>query len=228
MCGLERPWIATKIRLSRRGKVRNGQAKAAHLEASFVSIYSGFKNVPYMHCRDISTESVRYFWTAMQEFEASIELLKVTLSGIKVNADRMLENARSNFCTVTELANYLVRIDKISFREAHGILAEIVAYMNDNKRKANEITLQEVNDFCQKLYGFSTKMTEEDVQNALDPVKNTQSKTCIGGSAEAEVSRQLSEIEAQLSKDEAVTAARVEQIASAKQALEDAVAAAIA
>lgn len=199
------------------------RAKSGHLEAFYVSLCTGMKNVPYMHCRDISTESVRYFWTAMTEFLHDADLLNASLREMKVHKEHMVESARRNFCTVTELANYLVRIDKISFREAHEIVADVVGYLNEKHLMADQITLDELNMFCQKLFNFTSKLTAEDLKAALDPVKNAQSKTCWGGTAEAEVSRQLDVIEAQLEKDEAERKVRLAQIDQAKADLEKAV-----
>lgn len=199
------------------------RAKSGHLEAFYVSLCTGMKNVPYMHCRDISTESVRYFWTAMTEFLQDADLLNASLREMKVHKEHMVESARRNFCTVTELANYLVRIDKISFREAHEIVADVVGYLNEKHLMADQITLEELNMFCQKLFNFTSKLTAEDLKAALDPVKNAQSKTCWGGTSEAEVSRQLDVIEAQIEKDEAERKARLAQIDQAKVDLEKAV-----
>lgn len=199
------------------------RAKSGHLEAFYVSLCTGMKNVPYMHCRDISTESVRYFWTAMTEFLQDADLLNASLREMKVHKEHMVESARRNFCTVTELANYLVRIDKISFREAHEIVADVVGYLNEKHLMADQITLEELNMFCEKLFNFTSKLTAEDLKAALDPVKNAQSKTCWGGTAEAEVSRQLDVIEAQIEKDEAERKARLAQIDQAKVDLEKAV-----
>ncbi len=199
------------------------RAKSGHLEAFYVSLCTGMKNVPYMHCRDISTESVRYFWTAMTEFLQDADLLNASLREMKVHKEHMVESARRNFCTVTELANYLVRIDKISFREAHEIVADVVGYLNEKHLMADQITLDELNMFCQKLFNFTSKLTADDLKAALDPVKNAQSKTCWGGTAEAEVTRQLDVIEAQLEKDEAERKVRLAQIDQAKADLEKAV-----
>ena len=199
------------------------RAKSGHMEAFYVSLCTGMKNVPYMHCRDISTESVRYFWTAMTEFLQDADLLNASLREMKVHKEHMVESARRNFCTVTELANYLVRIDKISFREAHEIVADVVGYLNEKHLMADQITLDELNMFCQKLFNFTSKLTAEDLKAALDPVKNAQSKTCWGGTAEAEVTRQLDVIEAQIEKDEEERKARLAQIDQAKVDLEKAV-----
>ena len=199
------------------------RAKSGHLEAFYVSLCTGMKNVPYMHCRDISTESVRYFWTAMTEFLHDADLLNASLREMKVHKEHMVESARRNFCTVTELANYLVRIDKISFREAHEIVADVVGKKKKKHLMADQITLDELNMFCQKLFNFTSKLTADDLKAALDPVKNAQSKTCWGGTAEAEVTRQLDVIEAQLEKDEAERKVRLAQIDQAKADLEKAV-----
>ena len=199
------------------------KSKASHLEAYFISCWGAMKNVPYMHCRDISTETIRYLWTAFHEFNAELDLLAVTYPGIKVNKSRMVESAKKNFCTVTELANYLVRTDGISFREAHTIVADVVGYMQEKGLRADQITVEEINGFCEKLYGFTTRMTQEDVARALDPVRNAESKVVKGGSAPDEVTRQLTLIEQQIDSDEAALDRREKQVKDAKAALEAAV-----
>ena len=159
----------------------------------------------------------------MSHEKQDADLLNASLREMKVHKEHMVESARRNFCTVTELANYLVRIDKISFREAHEIVADVVGYLNEKHLMADQITLDELNMFCQKLFNFTSKLTAEDLKAALDPVKNAQSKTCWGGTAEAEVTRQLDVIEAQIEKDEEERKARLAQIDQAKVDLEKAV-----
>ena len=95
------------------------KAKAAHMEGFMISVYNTMKNVIFSHGRDTSVEAPRYFYTALSEMEADFALLNVTVKTLSVRKERMYENAARNFCTVTELANYLVRHDGISFREAH-------------------------------------------------------------------------------------------------------------
>lgn len=92
------------------------------------------------------------------------ELMEVSIRGISVKKEHMLEKARCNFCTVTELANYLVRYDKISFRMAHDIVAGVVAYMTEHHKNADEIGTAEVNPIFEKLFGRKTSMTDEEVR----------------------------------------------------------------
>lgn len=202
------------------------KAKAAHLEGFMIGAYNTMKNVIFSHGRDTSVEAPRYFYTALSEMEADLALLTVTVNTLSVRKERMYDNAARNFCTVTELANYLVRHDGISFREAHEIIAHVVGNMNSRHLTAADINRAAVNEASQSLYGFDTKLTDELIREALDPKRVADEKTCIGGTQPAEVTRQLDLIEEQIKADETVLAARQEQLTNANTKLAAAVKAA--
>ena len=211
------PWVLEHIK-----------AKAAHVEGCFISAINVMKNVIYSHCEDMCGEAANYLFPGIEEMKVMCELMEVSIRGITVKKDRMIETARGNFCTVTELANYLVRHDGISFRMAHDIVADVVAYMIEHKKTADEIGTDVVNPIFRKLFGRTTSMTDEEVRAALDPQKIAYAKTCIGGTAPAEVERQLANREAGLVRDEAELAEREAAVADAKRRLEAAVAEMIA
>ncbi len=207
------PWVLEHIK-----------AKAAHIEGCFISSLNVMKNVIYSHCEDMCGESANYLFPGIEEMKVMCELMEVSIKGITVKKDRMLETARGNFCTVTELANYLVRHDNISFRMAHDIVADVVAYMIEHNKKADEIGTDVVNPIFMKLFGRTTTMTDEEVRAALDPVKIAYAKKCIGGTAPEEVSRQLAQRQADLNRDEMELANRENTVAEAKRTLEKTVA----
>lgn len=206
------PWVLEHIK-----------AKAAHVEGCYMSALNVMKNVIYSHCEDMCGESANYLFPGIEEFKVMCELMEVSIKGITVKKEHMLEKARSNFCTVTELANYLVRHDKISFRMAHDIVAGVVAYMTEHNKNADEIGTAEVNPIFEKLFGRKTSMTDEEVRAALDPVKIAYAKKCIGGTAPEEVDRQLDNRQAGLDRDNKELAERVARVAAAKAELEAAV-----
>ena len=72
----------------------------------------------------------------------------------------------------------------------------------------------------QKEFGKETSLTEELIQEALDPMRIAQAKKCLGGTAREEVTRQLDALEKQLEADEALTADRVAGLAAAKARLD--------
>lgn len=195
------------------------KGKSGHLASFFMSVFCAQKNVPFMHCHDISHESMRYVNSAVKEFDAQLDLFIATLRDIQYRPEKMLERARRNFCTVTELANWLVRIDGVSFRTAHETCGSLVGYMIERHLRSDQITLEDLNRNCQ-LHGFKTKMTAQQVQQALDPLLSVHSKTCRGGTAKAEVQRQLDLIDEQISKDESELLERQHRVQRAKAQLE--------
>ncbi len=199
------------------------KAKAAHLEGFYISVFSSLKNIPFTHCRDSSTEAMRFVWTALSEFEALISLLNVTVKTLSINKERMLSAASSNYCTVTELANYLVRHDGISFRSAHNVVAQLVGYMQEHSKLADEISFADLNPICLEILGHDTSLTDELIKNALNPERNSQCKKVIGGSNVEEVERQLRALSSELTADQGVLQNRIEHLEKAKQALETAV-----
>ncbi|HWR08375.1 argininosuccinate lyase [Sporomusa sp.] len=195
------------------------KAKAAHVEAFFVSAFSALKNTPFTHARDISCESVSYYYPALKEVEAAVQLATVTIKTIKVNKEIMLERAKNNFCTVTELANYLVRYDGISFRAAHEIVAEIVAYMLEHKKSSEDINSEILAEIALKGLGLKTTLTNEQIANALNPVLNARAKDVAGGPAPQEVENQLVKLAALLERDKKELTVLTERAALAKAAL---------
>ena len=191
------------------------KAKAAHIEGFMIGVYNTMKNVIFSHGRDTSVETPRYFYTALSEMEADLALLTVTINTLSVRKQRMYDCAARNFCTVTELANYLVRHDGISFREAHEIIAHVVGAMNDAGLTAADINRAAVEKATKELYGFDTKLTDEMIREALDPKRVADEKSCIGGTAPQEVTRQLDLIESQIKADEAELNSRKAQLAQA-------------
>lgn len=199
------------------------KAKAAHLEGFYVSIYSSMKNVVYTHCRDISAESIRFLFPALQEAEADMALAIPTIDTLQIKKDVMYEKASKNFCTVTELANQLVRYGQYSFRAAHEIVGNIVVEMMDSGKAACDIDLAEVDKVSEKLFGRKSGLTEEEIKKALDPKENVMAKHYEGGSAPEEVTRQLNLLESILSADEEILNTRKEKIIQADAKLREAI-----
>ena len=73
------------------------KGKSGHLASFFMSVFCAQKNVPFMHCHDISHESMRYVNSAVKEFDAQLDLFIATLRDIQYRPEKMLERARKQF-----------------------------------------------------------------------------------------------------------------------------------
>ncbi len=181
-----------------------------------------YKGIPYAFTME-SMDIIANFWPSMKDIEGIIKLMDVSLIDIKFNKERARSNAAKNFSTVTELANTLVRVEGISFRAAHEIVAHVVGYLTSNKKLATEIDKSTLERISQELFSRSLRITDEQIQEALDPVKNVESKKVVGGTAVDEVMRQLDILQKQLEADEAALVAKEEHLRKSKFELDCAV-----
>ena len=103
------------------------KAGAAHLTGALVASLTVQKSVNFMHCMDMSHETVTPLWEAMAHAEGMIHLTRRTVSGLQVDGGLMARRAAEDFSTATELADSLVRDNDLPFRVAHGIVANVVS-----------------------------------------------------------------------------------------------------
>lgn len=197
------------------------RGRVGNILGYLVGGYSAIKNTPYSNVCDAIGEGPRYLLTGLKDMIGCVELLIDTLGLITVNKERMRQNALGNFCTAAELANSLVRIDGISFRAAHAVVARVVDYMLTHNLKADQITPEIVNQSFESLFDKKSNMTAQQVKEALDPVSIAMAKTIIGGSAPAEVQRQLESRKQQLAVDADEVSVRIQKVAAGKTLLEN-------
>ena len=194
----------------------------ARVKSCFDAVWMTYKGVPYAFTME-SMDVISDFWPCVKDMTAILKLMNVTMAGVTFHRERALSTAAANFCTVTELANTLVRIEGIPFREAHEIVAHMVGYMTEHGLKATQINAGILNGISQELFDRGLKITDEEIQGGLDPMKNAMSKKVPGGTAPEEVERQLDLVEQQILRDEAELAQRRERLEKARQTLEKAV-----
>lgn len=199
------------------------RTQAALIESQFVGAWSAIKNSPYTLTMDTFTGTPSYLLPVFTQMTLLVQIMAITVETIKTKPERMIEDANGNFCTATELANSIVRKDGMSFRAAHDIVANVVGYMDQHKKKADEIDASVVNAIAVEHFGKPTSLTDEDVRNALDPKRVALLKKVVGGPAPEEVTRQLDLIEKTIDADDAFIDELAAKQKAAKDALEKAV-----
>ena len=87
----------------------------------------------------------------------------------------MLILANKGFVTATDLAEYLVKYHKKTFRKAYLITANVVNYAEKNRKKLNELTLKDLQKFEPNL--------KNNVLNIFDLKNSINSKKSFGGTS---------------------------------------------
>lgn len=81
----------------------------------------------------------------------------------------MYHDAVESFCTMTELADTLVQVQGLSFRQAHEIVGSLTHEVCTDGRTAGEITVEDLDRVSDELIDECGLLTEAQLQAALEP-----------------------------------------------------------
>jgi argininosuccinate lyase len=201
------------------------KAKAAHPIGALVSALAAMKTTPFTHGREVGNESVASFGQARGEMEATLALTDLVLRGLRFRAAAMLDDARRNYCTLTELADTLVRDRGLSFRVAHEVVGALARAANEQGLAGSHaISPVLVNKVAQDVTGRALDLTETDLAAALDPRFNVEQRRVAGGPAPDAVRAAIAESRVALAEKRAVVAARHAALEAADRTLDAAAA----
>ncbi len=82
-------------------------------------------NTPFTDMNDSEGETQQMGYEAFASAGRVLDLLAAFIEAIRIDPARVAENIRRSCITITELADSLVRIEGLSFRQAHAIAATV-------------------------------------------------------------------------------------------------------
>ena len=132
------------------------------------------KGLPISYFKDLQDDKEIVF-KSNDTLNNCLGILNEVLKNLKPNKQKMLDLANSGYITATDLADYLVKNHSMSFRKAYQLTASIVNYAEKNKKKLNELNINELNR-------FEPKLTKE-VLKVFDLKYSVNSKKSFGGTS---------------------------------------------
>ena len=127
------------------------------------------KGLPISYFKDLQDDKEILF-KSNEILNNCITILTEVLKNLKPNKQKMLELASEGYMTATDFADYLVKNHKMSFRKAYEITAMVVNYAEKNKKKLNELTINELNKIQPNLTNEALKVFE--MKNSIDSKKS--------------------------------------------------------
>ncbi|MDI6723490.1 MAG: argininosuccinate lyase [Methanobacterium sp.] len=158
------------------------RAKSAILTGELMTILTILKALPYSYNKDLQ-EITPHLWNSVDNAKSMLSIMHGMLSTIEVNKERADELAKSNFATVTELADILVREKNMPFRTAHQIVGRMVTEALDNNVSIDDIDSKFLDNVAIDLFNKPLELDDDIIKKALDPMENIKARTVIGGSS---------------------------------------------
>lgn len=139
------------------------RGKTGRVYGALMSILTTMKGIPLAYNKDMQEDKELTF-DAIDTVKGCISLFTGMLATMKFNKQAMEASAKNGFTNATDAADYLVN-HKVAFRDAHGIVGQLVLYCIDKHISLDEMTLEE--------YKKISPVFEEDIFEAISL------KTCV-------------------------------------------------
>lgn len=139
------------------------RGKTGRVYGALMSLLTTMKGIPLAYDKDIQEDKELTF-DAIDTVKGCISLFRGMIDTMRFNKDIMEASAKNGFTNATDAADYLVR-KGVPFRDAHGIIGQLVLYGIENNKALDDFTLDEYKAVC--------GVFEDDIYDAISL------KTCV-------------------------------------------------
>jgi argininosuccinate lyase len=164
------------------------RGKTGRVTGHLVSLLTLLKGLPLAYNKDLQEDKEAIFGV-FDTLLPTVRIVAALIAGTRPNAARTEKAASDGFLLATDLADWLVR-HGVDFRSSHEITARVVRHALERGKDLKALTLGE-------LKGFSEKFTP-DVFRALNVKAAVNHRKVTGGTARANVAREIRRIEMRL------------------------------
>jgi argininosuccinate lyase len=165
------------------------RAKTGRITGALVGLLTVMKGLPLAYAKDMQEDKEPVF-DAAEAWALSLAAMAGMVRDMTPDTARMRELAGAGFATATDLADWLVRVAKLPFRDAHHITGRLVAKAETKGCDLAALTLAEMQEQEPRITA--------DVFSVLTVEASVASRTSLGGTAPAGVAREAARWQAAL------------------------------
>jgi argininosuccinate lyase len=150
------------------------RAKVGRIAGAFQSLIVVMKGLPLAYSKDMQ-EDKEVAFDALDSLGLAIAAITGLVDDMEPDLKAMRAAAGSGYATATDLADWLVRVLKMPFREAHHVTGRIVQAAEAQNLPLEKLPLE-------AMRAVEPRITS-DVFSVLSPEKSVLSRTSYGGTA---------------------------------------------
>jgi argininosuccinate lyase len=166
------------------------RAKAPRVAASLATLLGVLHALPLAYSKDLQEDKEAVF-DAVDTLEVCLEAAERLLAGLRFDRERLAAAADDELLAATDVADLLVRRG-MPFREAHGVVGELVRAALGSGRRLSELSPEELRSHSELL--------DESYYELLRERGWIDSKVSAGGTASVRVAEQIDSARAALAK----------------------------
>ncbi|MBD0417285.1 argininosuccinate lyase [Oryzicola mucosus] len=158
------------------------RAKTGRVTGHLVGLLTVMKGLPLTYSKDMQEDKEAVF-DAAETLDLMLAAMTGMVGDMQINDHAMKRAAGSGYSTATDLADWLVRVLGIPFREAHHVTGRAVALAEEKKVGLERLTLDDLKSIHDGI--------TDDIFSVLSVQNSVKSRTSFGGTAPAEVRKQI-------------------------------------
>ncbi len=166
------------------------RGKTGRVYGALTSLLTTMKGIPLAYNKDMQEDKELSF-DAMDTAKGCVALFNGMLKTMKFQKENMRKSANNGFTNATDAADYLVK-HGVPFRDAHGIVGQIVLYCIDKNMAIDDMSLEELKAI--------SPVFEEDVYDAISMETCVNTRLTIGAPAKAAMEQVIALEEAYLTE----------------------------
>ena len=164
------------------------RGKTGRVYGALMSLLTTMKGIPLAYNKDMQEDKELVF-DAIDTTKGCLALFTGMLRTMKFNDARMEESAKHGFTNATDAADYLVN-HGMPFRDAHGIVGQLVLYGIEHKKALDDFTMEE--------FKAISPVFEEDIYDAISMKTCVEMRNTIGAPGKAAMEKVIAIEEAYL------------------------------
>ena len=167
------------------------RGKTGRVYGALASLLTMMKGIPLAYNKDMQEDKELVF-DAIDTTKGCLALFTGMIKTMKFNVDRMEESAKHGFTNATDAADYLVN-HGVPFRDAHGIVGQLVLYCIDKKIALDDMTLEE--------FKAISPVFEKGIYDAISMKACVEMRNTIGAPGKEAMEKVIAEEEAYLTAE---------------------------
>jgi argininosuccinate lyase len=157
------------------------RGKTGRVYGTLMSLLTVMKGLPLAYNKDMQEDKELTF-DAIDTVKGCLSLFQGMVSTMKFNKEIMASSARNGFTNATDAADYLVN-KGVPFRDAHGIIGQLVLYCIDRGIALEDMSLDE--------YKKISPVFESDIYEAISLTACVNKRNTIGAPGTEAMARVL-------------------------------------
>lgn len=164
------------------------RGKTGRVYGALVSLLTTMKGLPLAYNKDMQEDKELTF-DAIDTVKGCLSLFNGMVESMSFNKNVMADSAKKGFTNATDAADYLVG-KGVPFRDAHGIIGQLVLCCIDRNISLEELSLEEYKAIC--------PVFEQDIYEAISLTTCVEKRNIIGAPGQEAMAKVISQNESYL------------------------------